>query len=120
MLLYNGQSTAESHFHLYQSVKRARQEMFNLLVNGEEKTSPGDQRNFHYQKESLPIISFGNEMFDEYRTLKYQNIANIKCVTHLHSVLDCTSCGMICQRDVNATKNIFEISQDILGGRGRP
>ncbi|KAI7898794.1 uncharacterized protein BX663DRAFT_564440 [Cokeromyces recurvatus] len=39
ILAFNNFSTAESRFHLYQGVQRARQEMTNVLINGGKKNT---------------------------------------------------------------------------------
>ncbi|KAI7901584.1 uncharacterized protein BX663DRAFT_513363 [Cokeromyces recurvatus] len=37
ILAFNNFSTAESRFHLYQGIQKARQEMANVTINGEKK-----------------------------------------------------------------------------------
>ncbi|KAI7897737.1 uncharacterized protein BX663DRAFT_527377, partial [Cokeromyces recurvatus] len=54
---------------------------------------------------------------DEFKTLKVQqDLPKIR----LCSVQTCQSCGIMWQRDVNTSKNIFKISIQVIGGHGRP
>ncbi|KAI7899202.1 uncharacterized protein BX663DRAFT_521773, partial [Cokeromyces recurvatus] len=54
---------------------------------------------------------------DEFKTSKVQqDLPKIG----LHSVQTCQSYRIMWQRDVNASKNIFKISRQVIGGHGHP
>ncbi|KAI7902109.1 uncharacterized protein BX663DRAFT_511783 [Cokeromyces recurvatus] len=69
---------------------------------------------------------------DEFKTSKVQqDLPKLTChaclqtcltdaYIGLHSIQACQSCEIMWQRDVNASKNIFKISRQVIGGHGRP
>ncbi|KAG1170488.1 hypothetical protein G6F70_000738 [Rhizopus microsporus] len=101
------------------------------------------QRNI-YDREKIPVVAFGSEMFrkdsvnsvdttqgdvlvvtvDEFRTSRVCNSCDKMAFTSAfinpHGIQSCTECGLLWQRDINASKNIFKIANGILRGCGRP
>ncbi|KAI7902050.1 uncharacterized protein BX663DRAFT_511594, partial [Cokeromyces recurvatus] len=69
---------------------------------------------------------------DEFKTSKVQqDLPKLTChaclqtcltdaYIGLHSIQACQSCGIMWQRDVNVSKNIFKISRQVIGGHRRP
>ncbi|KAL1931547.1 hypothetical protein VTP01DRAFT_9690 [Rhizomucor pusillus] len=65
---------------------------------------------------------------DEYRTSQVchsclarslRNVTSEDNISH-HGILDCQNCGMLWNRDVNASKNMYYIASRVWLGLGRP
>ncbi|ORE03663.1 hypothetical protein BCV72DRAFT_264421 [Rhizopus microsporus var. microsporus] len=185
---FYGYETAEGRFHCYQGVRRAREEMVNILINGGKKYNKDRRKNTRknrrrrkkkkekrgkdekkkdkecserpekqwwpqrnlYDREKIPVVAFGSGMFgkdsikfkghrtgiterqgdvivitiDEFRTSKIcnscENMAFTSAFVNFHGIQSCAGCGLLWQRDINGSKNIFKIANGIFRECGRP
>ncbi|KAL4215160.1 hypothetical protein AB4K20DRAFT_1941871 [Rhizopus microsporus] len=78
------------------------------------------QRNI-YDREKIPVVAFGSEMFRKDSVCNScDKMAFTSAFINPHGIQSCTECGLLWQRDINASKNIFKIANGILRGCGRP
>ncbi|KAL1931137.1 hypothetical protein VTP01DRAFT_10274 [Rhizomucor pusillus] len=93
-------------------------------------------------RDKMPLIVFGRRMLkrreargeavivtiDEYHTSQVCHSCLARCLRNVttednishHGIIDCQNCGMLWNRDVNASMNMYYIASRVWQGLGRP